>query len=148
MRRLVLLAIALVPAGCGSDEPAAPAPPGPPRLETGNALLPIAGFNHRAAASDEPWTRSPVLAAGEFLRLDSTSAQRTSVVARSGPEGRGPTHVVVELVGLSDDSIRALRYVLAFTQQADGTWRLRAARWSQRCNPGRGHQAFAPLQCV
>jgi len=46
-----------------------------------------------------------------------------------------------------DDSVRAKRYELDFVQVGDKV-RLRAARWTQQCWPGRGHQDFSIELCV
>jgi hypothetical protein len=96
---------------------------------------------------DETWEKAPALAAGEFLRLDQTTATSTTIDARSGPEGVGPTAVTVTLEGLPDDSIRSERWQLTFVPE-DSTYRLSQARWAQRCRPNRGHQTFDPKRCV
>jgi hypothetical protein len=46
-----------------------------------------------------------------------------------------------------DDSVRAKRYELDFVRAGDKV-RLRAARWTQQCWPGRGHQDFSTELCV
>ena len=51
------------------------------------------------------------------------------------------------LDGLFDDSVRAERWTLTFTPDGD-VYELTAAEWAQRCQPGRGHQAFTPEPCV
>ena len=90
---------------------------------------------------------SPTQLALEFVRADRTQAARTTTRAQSSPEGGGPTTVAVVQDGLADDSVRATQYVLGFTP-AGKKWRLVSAVRAQRCQPGRGHQNFAPGQCV
>ena len=90
-----------------------------------------------------------MVAATEFLRLDRAHG-RHDVDRRAGrpAEGSGPTTVTVTLDGLLDDSVRAQRFVLVLSQNDDGEWRLDSAATAQRCQPGRGHQAFSPEPCV
>lgn len=146
MRRLTATAAASVAlAGCGGGE-GAERWAGPPR-ERPDGTIDVAAFVAHTADSDEPWTRSPLLAATEFLRLDSRTAQTTAVVATTGPEGTGPTTVTATLDRVLDDSIRAKRYELDFVAASGGKIRLRAARWTQQCWPGRGHQDFSTELC-
>jgi hypothetical protein len=107
----------------------------------------VAGFNDHAADVDEPWERSPVLFAGEFLRLDRREAARTSVVADVPGEGTETAEVTVVLEGLLDDSIAAERFVLGLRRQGD-VWALASARWAQRCAAGRGHSDFSTEPCI
>jgi hypothetical protein len=81
------------------------------------------------------------------VRADQIQAARTIIAGRASPEGRGPTTVIVTFDGLADDSVRATRYVLRFAPKGDN-WRLDSAVRTQRCRPGRGHEAFAPDDCV
>ena len=147
MRRLTATAAAsLLLAACGGD--GSPARwEGPPR-ERPDGTMDVSAFAAHAADSEEPWTRSPLLAAAEFLRLDRATAQTTAVVASTGPEGTGPTTVTATLDRVLDDSVRAKRYELDFVAAADDRVRLRAARWTQQCWPGRGHQDFSTDLCV
>jgi hypothetical protein len=146
MGRLVATAAAsLALAGCGGDgDPERWA--GPPR-EQPDGTIDVSGFAEHAADSDEPWAASPLLAAAEFLRLDRSTAQTTALVVTTGPEGTGPTTVTATLDRVLDDSVRAKRYELDFVRTG-GRVRLRAARWTQQCWPGRGHQDFSAELCV
>lgn len=60
----------------------------------------------------------------------------------------GATTADVRVDRLADDSIRTLRFELALERRDDGTWRVESAAWSQRCQLGRGHQAFSSEPCV
>jgi len=130
----------------------APAPSGSwaglpqPLPEAGT--LPVAAFNTYAESVDEPWERSLLALSSEFVGLDATDGPDVSFVATSGPEGAGPASVTLVLDGLLDDSVRARRYVLTLSRRDDGTWRVDAAAWAQRCNEGRGHQDFSPGPCL
>jgi hypothetical protein len=143
----VLLSV-LALAGCsndGDDEQAAiwAGPPDP----AADGTLAVAGFNEYAEGVDEPWERSPAMAAAEFIRLDEKQASHTTIAGTASPEGTGPETVVVTLDGLQDDSVRAERWVLKFAPDGD-VYELTAAEWAQRCQPGRGHQSFTPEPCI
>lgn len=172
-----LVVVALVSSACASEpnsrtlaaspepSPAASAAPSPtetpeasppeaavweqfPTLESSGAI-PVDEFNAYLESTEPPWATSPLRASLEFLRLDEPVALTTSVVMETHPpEGGDEAEVTVTKDGLADDSIAALRYVLEFERRADGSWRLRAAAWTQRCQPGRGHQDFTPELCV
>jgi hypothetical protein len=143
--RPVILGIALLAlsAGCsGGDEHE-----WTPQATGADVGSLVADFNDHAAGVDEPWERSPVLLAGEFLRLDRREAARTSIVADVPGEGTEMGEVTVVLEGLLDDSIAAERFVLVLRRQGD-MWTLASARWSQRCAAGRGHPDFSTEACV
>lgn len=143
----LLVASALVLAGCGGgDQGSSASWDGPPR-PAADGGVDVAGFDDYATQVDESWEQTPALAAGAFLRLDRRTATITTISSRSGPEGVGPTVVTVTLDGLLDDSVRAERWELAF-EPVDSTYRLSAARWAQRCRAGRGHTAFSAEPCV
>jgi hypothetical protein len=143
-----VLALAMLAlAGCGGsgngssaswDGPPTPGPAG---------TVDVEGFDEYAAAVDESWENAPPLAAGEFLRLDRRTAAVTTIAARSGPEGGGPSIVTVTLDGLLDDSVRSERWQLTFVP-VDSSYRLSEARRAQRCRAGRGHAAFSAEPCV
>lgn len=158
MRRLaallLVLAVASALTGCGGDGDGQSLPTtdeagrwsGPPR-GSADGTVAVDGFNEHVDGVDESWTRSPLLATAEFLRLDRSQAAKTSVEANSRDEG-GMTRVSVTLNGLADDSIQAQRYQLTFERAGDGKVRLASARWTQRCARGRGHRTFEPKDCV
>lgn len=149
MRRLasaaVLLAVVLALAGCGGEDAPALWEERPELQPDGD--IPVEEFASFQDEVDARWERSPVLLAGEFLRLDESDAFRTSVDADAGPEATGPATVTVTLDGLQDDSVAAERYVLELSR-SDDAWALESATWAQRCQAGRGHQAFTPEPCV
>ena len=64
------------------------------------------------------------------------------------PEGAANATVTVTIEDLADDSIDAVRYVMRFEDFGDDAIRLATGSWSQRCQPGRGHQDFATDLCV
>jgi hypothetical protein len=138
-------AASLALAGCGGGGDAERWA-GPPR-EQPDGTIDVLAFAEHVSDSDEPWAASPLLAAAEFLRLDRSTAQTTAVVATTGPEGTGPTTVTATLDRMLDDSVRAKRYELDFVRAGDKV-RLRAARWTQQCWPGRGHQDFSTELCL
>jgi hypothetical protein len=84
----------------------------------------------------------------EFIGPGASDAPSVSFQATSGPEGGDPANVSLLLDGLLDDSVRARRYDLTLSRRADGTWQLDSASWAQRCQEGRGHQAFTPALCL
>ncbi|MGH3132309.1 MAG: hypothetical protein ACRDNY_00950 [Gaiellaceae bacterium] len=146
--RLVTVAVSLASAvalvGCdGGAEHAWDGPPDPGP----DGVVAVDGFAEHQESVDEAWEGSAAMAAAEFLRLDERTASRTTIAATAPAEGAGPETVVVTLDGLLDDSVRAERWTLAFEPDGDG-YRLTSARWTQRCQPGRGHQAFSASACV
>ena len=78
----------------------------------------------------------------------------------SGPAGLNETRsirlvdgydgatVTVTTANHFDDSVFASRDVYELRRNSDGTYRLETARWSQACQPGRGHQDFAAELCI
>ena len=144
-RAVIAFAIVVVTAGCGGSDSASWE--GPKRPFSADGTIAVEDFNDYASDADAPWERSPVLLAGEFLRLDRTQATHTTVESTAPGEGTETATVTVTLQGLQDDSIAAERYVLGL--QRDGeAWRLGSAMWTQSCQPGRGHEDFSPATCV
>jgi hypothetical protein len=143
----VLLALAFALAGCGGNGGDGDTVwVGQPELRT-DGTVGVEDFASFQDEADARWERSPVLVAGEFLRLDESEAFRTSVDADAGPESSGPATVTVTLDGLQDDSVAAERYVLKLSREGE-TWKLESGTWAQRCQQGRGHQAFTPEPCI
>jgi hypothetical protein len=140
-----LAALALV--GCGgSDVDVELVWGGPPQAGEAGGVS-VDGFASFQSSVDEPWERSPAMAAGEFLRLDERTAARTTIDARAETgEGTGAQTVIVTLDGLPDDSVRAERWTLGFEPE-DDVYVLAAALREQRCQPGRGHQGFSAAPC-
>ncbi|HWP35882.1 MAG TPA: hypothetical protein VNM66_09820 [Thermodesulfobacteriota bacterium] len=140
----VLLAAAAL-AGCGGEEEAATWE-GPPEPDASGQVS-VEEFAAYQEDVDERWERSPALAAAEFVRLDERTAPRTTIESSAVGEGMGPQTVVLTLDRLLDDSVRAERWTLLF-EPVDDIYRLSSARRDLRCQPGRGHQAFAPDPCA
>ena len=58
------------------------------------------------------------------------------------------TTVTATVDHLLDDSTLLVRSGLHFVAADDGSIRLTAGAWSQRCQPGRGHADFSIEPCV
>ena len=110
--------------------------------------MPVAAFNALLEASNAAWTHSPLRITVEFLQFDDTTVRITTVRATTNPDSRREAAVVVTSDGLPDDSVRATRSEVHLARQSDASWRLTSARWSQQCQPNRGHQDFTPELCV
>ncbi len=152
MNRLVLLAVVLVLAGCGSSgsdggDKAAADWPGPPKANA-NGSVEFASFNEFLAGDGKQFADSPITAVTEFLALDKTSAAATTLRATSPGEVRNFSEVSATLDGLLDDSVRGARYIVELQRSESAGWRIRAVDWAQQCQAGRGHQEFSPQPCV
>jgi hypothetical protein len=158
--RLVGLALALVlvlAAGCGygdddGDEresgPQAQVVPRVPEPKDGAGSLPVDDFNDFVDEARPAFATSALRTAIEFAHAGEGQAATTSVVAFEGPEGSADeASVTVTRDGLADDSTRALRYQIVLDRADDERWRLRSARRTQRCQPGRGSQEFSTKLC-
>jgi hypothetical protein len=142
-RAAVLVLAAALAAGCGGeDEPRWPGP------GQGLGTLGVAAFNEHADEVDGDWERSAALTGAEFVRVDRSTARNVSIASRGGPEDAPEALVEVVLDGLLDDSVRARRYVLELDRNEAREWRIRTAVVTQRCWPGRGHQAFRAAICI
>jgi hypothetical protein len=125
------------------------APPGtwtglPQPLPPGGEL-PVDAFNAYAESVDEPWERDVRRTVDEYVGFEPGDAANVAYQATSnGPS----TNATLTLDGLSDDSVRSLRYDLVLSQRQDGTWQIDSAEWTQRCQEGRGHQDFSPELCL
>jgi hypothetical protein len=141
----VLAAVALGGCGSGDDEPArwgGPPRPGP------DGTIAVDGFDEHQNEVDEPWERTPLTVAVEFLRVDEREPTAATVDVDLAPEGATTGTVTATFENLLDDSVRDARYTLELERNDDGTWRLVAARYTQRCREGRGHQDFTSELCV
>jgi hypothetical protein len=124
--------------------------PGPPD-ESG--MISVAAFNEHVDVTDPAWEDSPARIALAFLDLGDPSdpdrgAFTTTMLREANPESGDRAEVTVTLEGLFDDSVQAVRYVLRFQKDGDGSWTLASATWAQRCAPGRGHQDFGLEPCI
>lgn len=139
-----LLAFCVALTGCsGETEHTWTGPPDPGQ----DGVVAVDDFAEHQRSVEEPWEGSAAMAAAEFLRLDERTAVRTSIEGRASAEGTGPETVVVTLDGLLDDSVRAERWTFELAPDGDA-YTLTAARWAQRCHPGRGHQDYTPEPCI
>ncbi|HEY7795547.1 MAG TPA: hypothetical protein VIA10_16205 [Gaiellaceae bacterium] len=174
MRPLLALAAALLAGGCtGGDDSAtetvtvsAPTtvtvtttppppttrppsgPPPPPLLPAPlppSGTLPVDDFNEYTASHQLSWERDLAGTTDAFVGPRASEASSRSFQATSSGDSAGAS---LTLDGLMDDSVRAQRYELELGRRGDGTWKVEAASWSQRCQPNRGHQTFSPEPCV
>jgi hypothetical protein len=153
---LILVAIVLA-AGCGygdddgeeqESRPQAQAVPRVPEPEDGTGSLAADEFNDFVDKTRPAFATSALRTAIEFAHAGAGQAATTSVVVFEGPEGSADeATVTVTREGLADDSTRALRYLIVLERADDESWRLRSARRTQRCQPGRGSQAFSTKLC-
>jgi hypothetical protein len=116
----------------------------PPPAADGS--IAVTAFNARLVSDKPTWATDPQRVAHEFVRADNLDA--ASVDTQVTTNAPGVATVVVTANGLADDSIHAIRYELRLAQQADQTWRLTSAAWSQQCQPNRGHQTFGTALCI
>jgi hypothetical protein len=145
---LALASALLLAAGCGGSDEAAPASwQGLPQPLPADGTVPVEGFSDFSESVDEAWERTPAAVAAVFAAPRDVEARvSVSVPARPGGASTATADVVVD--GLADDSVRALRYELALERVEAAVWRVVSATWSQRCQPGRGHQEFSAALCV
>jgi len=135
--------------GCGSSHKKATST----QAEAAWSGVAATGTNQKLVASFNTYlmkrngSASPTQLALEFVRIDRTNAARITTKAQSSREGGGPTTVTVVQDGLADDSVRATQDMLRFVPSGE-KWRLHSAVRMQRCQPGRGHQAFGSGDCV
>jgi hypothetical protein len=116
--------------------------------EQADGSLPIAAFNALLDRNHSSWTHSPLRTSVEFLQVDDTAAFTTTASVSTNPDSLHDADVVVTAAGLLDDSVRASRFDLHLARQSDQSWRLTRARWSQQCQPNRGHQDFTTQPCI
>lgn len=166
MRRLTALVAVLLVSACAGDDTSATetitlattvtvtgttqatTPPRLPFPLPADGTLRVDAFNAYTESIDEPWERDLAALTNAFVEAGASDATQRSFQATSGPEGGGPASASLLLDGLLDDSVRSQRYDLELSRRDDGTWRIDSAAWAQRCQEGRGHQAFTPEPCL
>jgi hypothetical protein len=117
-------------------------------IDTTTGTVNVAPFNDHLVTASVPVNRSPCDAARVLLHLDRPRQEGETVSVAVDPEGAANATVTVTIEHLADDSIAAVRYALRFEDFGDDAIRLAAGSWSQRCQPGRGHQDFTTELCV
>ena len=149
MKHVLVVAGALVVAGCGADRSAAPASMETGRVATAPAVawegvpelrpvgreLEVEPFRRFADTVDAEWEREPEAVVREFLGIGD------------GTFSLDGTRATLLREGLEDDSVAAERWVLELERGAD-VWTLVSARWEQRCHDGRGHATFGTELCL
>jgi peptidoglycan hydrolase-like protein with peptidoglycan-binding domain len=116
--------------------------------DTTTGTVDVAPFNDYLESAAVPINRSPCDAARVLLHLDRPPQEGETVDVTVDPQGAANATVTVTIDGLADDSVAAVRYVLRFEDFGNDAIRLAAGSWSQRCQPGRGHQDFSTELCV
>jgi hypothetical protein len=116
--------------------------------DTTTGAVTVTPFNDYLASASVPVNRSPCDAARVLLHLDRPRQEGETVSVAVDPEGVANATVTVTFDHLADDSVAAVRYVLRFEDFGDDAIRLAAGSWSQRCQPGRGHEDFTTELCV
>jgi hypothetical protein len=105
-------------------------------------------FNAFLAGATPPVSVSPCDATRVLLHADRSPGEGETLVVVVDPSTAAGTTVKAAADHLLDDSTAAVRYELHFVAVDDGSIRLTAGAWSQRCQPGRGHEDFSIEPCV
>ena len=112
-------------------------------VDDADRRLDVAPFND-FLSSDGAAPAAPCDAARVLLHLDRPLDDGANAIVVAEPGGV----VTVTLDHLADDSVAAVRYVLVFAGEGDGSIRLTPGSWMQRCRPDRGHDDFSTELCV
>lgn len=114
-------------------------------FETGEVLA--RGFNDLIEAEQPTWAQDPRSVTTVLLQL-ADREEGEVVDLRQEPDPGGRIVMAAEISGLGDDSVTAVRYRIVLRYEADGLLRFESGAWSQRCQPGRGHQDFRVDPCL
>lgn len=114
-------------------------------VETGQVLA--QGFNDLIQAEQPTWAQDPRSVVTVLLHLDEREEGEVADLRQEADPG-GRIVMAAEISGLGDDSVSAVRYVIVLGYEADGLLRFESGTWSQRCQPGRGHQDFRVDPCI
>ena len=112
-------------------------------VDTSTGRLDVAPFNDFLSSGGASLA-TPCDAARVLLHLDRPLDDGATAVVIAEPGGI----VVATIDHLADDSVAAVRYVLLFAGDDDGSLRLASGSWMQRCRPERGHEDFSTDLCV
>jgi hypothetical protein len=115
-------------------------------LDTGQ--FDATAFNAFLAGAAPPVSVSPCDAARVLLHADRSQGEGETLVVVVDPATDAGTTVMATVDHLLDDSTAAVRFELNFAAADDGSIRLIAGAWSQRCQPGRGHEDFSIEPCA
>jgi hypothetical protein len=96
-------------------------------------------FNVFLAGAAPPVSVSPCDATRVLLHADRSQGEGETLVVVVEPASEDGTIVTATVDHPLDDSTAAVRYQLHFGHGDDGSITLTSGNWSQRCQPGRGH---------
>ena len=97
-----------------------------------------------AIDSGVDWAWNPVAFAHAVAGSPQVNETRTVAATRTGDDTWTAT---VTTSNLFDDSVAAVRFELDLERDPDGRFRFVAGRWTQSCQPNRGHQDFSTELC-
>lgn len=123
----------------------APGWPGRLDVDVGSGVVMAPGFNKFVEDVAPSWAQDP----RETARMLTEPTRKPERLEILEPVGNGDqTVVTVTVSNFTDDSVFAARYRFVLLVGQDGLHRFVEGRWSQQCQPGRGHQDFSHEPCV
>jgi hypothetical protein len=105
-------------------------------------------LNEFLAGAATPVSVSPCDATRVLLHADRSQGEGETLVVVVEPATEDGTIVTATVDHLLDDSTATVRDQLHFDQADDGSIALTSGSWSQRCQPGRGHEDFSIEPCT
>jgi hypothetical protein len=94
---------------------------------------------------DVTWARNPIAFGNAVAGRVAVNERRTIEYDRTSD---AEFVVTVTTSNFFDDSVFATRLELTLNRIDDGRFRFVSGRWSQACQPGRGHEDFSPDLCI
>jgi hypothetical protein len=138
------VATAVLPAPCSASPPSdAWTGDVAALVDRATGRIDVAAFNEFLAGAGGSAATSPCDAVRVLLHLDRPLDEGTIAIVAVESDGT----VIATLDRLADDSIKAVRYSLVFSDSGGGA-RVESATWAQRCQSGRGHDGFSVELCV
>lgn len=112
--------------------------------EAGSVAFP--GLDEQLDSAAPAWAFDPVRFANAVAGPTAVNESRTIEVV---PVDSTRWTAIVTTTGFFDDSVAGTRYELDLAPtKGDGSLRIEDARWTNACQPGRGHQDFSPELCA